>query len=135
MLTQQQHDIFIKCARQISWAALHGYCSLSKEADKLNAYNTLLEPPASIRQANAERVKKLFKQTSDLWDVYNKAHKADTYVSARPTIQSYVSVVDGSEQTYVLPGFLPNFERAPEDETQALAAVDEYFAREEAQAS
>ena len=135
MLTQQQHDIFIKCARQILAAALHGYCSLSREADKLNAYNTLLEPPASIRQANAERVKKLFKQTSDLWDVYNKAHKASDYVVARPQLCTYTSVVDGSECSYVFAGMLPNFERAPEDETQALAAVDEYLAREEAQAS
>lgn len=135
MLTQQQHDIFIKCARQISAAALHGYCSLSRTADKLYAYNTLLEPPETIRQANAERVKKLFKQTSDLWDVYNKADKASDYVNARPQLCTYTSVVDGSECSYVFAGMLPNFERAPEDETQALAAVDEYLAREEAQAS
>ena len=135
MLTQQQHKIFTDCARQISWAALHGYCSLSKEADKLNAYNTLLEPPASIRQANAERARQLYKQAFSFHDLWRKADKAADYVNARPSIQSYVSVVDGSEQTYVLPGLLPDFERAPEDETQALAAVDEYLAREEARAS
>ena len=134
MLTKEQHKIFTDCARQISLAALHGYCSLSREADKLNAYNMLLEPPETIRQANAERVTKLFKQTSELWDLHNKAEKADSYVTARPSIHSYISF-DGSQRTYVLPGLLPDFERAPEDETQALAAVDEYLAREEAQAS
>lgn len=130
MLTYRQREIFTKCAHEISLATLHGYCALSKTADKLNAYNTLLEPPASIRQANAERVTKLFKQTSELWDLHNKAEKAAGYVTARPSICSYTLVVGGSEHTYVLPGFLPNFERAPEDETQALAAVDAYHARE-----
>ena len=125
MLTQQQHKIFTDCARQISWAALHGYCSLSKEADKLNAYNTLLEPPASIRQANAERARQLYKQAFSFHDLWRKADKAADYVNARPQLCTYTSVVDGSEC----------FERAPEDETQALAAVDEYLAREEARAS
>lgn len=135
MLTAQQHDIFIKCARQISSAALHGYCSLSKEADKLDAYNTLLEPPASIRQANAERARQLYKQAFSFHDLWRKADKAADYVNARPQLCTYTSVVDGSECSYVFAGMLPNFERAPEDETQALQAVDEYLAREEARAS
>lgn len=126
MLTSHQRKIFTKCAHEISLTALHGYFELSKTADKLNAYNTLLEPPATIRQANAERVTKLFKQTSELWDLYEKAHKAADYVTARPTIYSYSS----GNGTFIVPGLLPNFERAPEDETQALAAVDACHARE-----
>ena len=128
MLTYQQREIFSKCAHEISLATLRGYCSLSKTADKLSAYNTLLEPPASIRQANAERVTKLFKQTSELWDLHNKAEKAAGYVTARPSICSYISF-DGSQRTFVSAGLLPDFERAPVDETQALAAVDDYHAR------
>ncbi|MBR4383303.1 MAG: hypothetical protein IKP64_07080 [Selenomonadaceae bacterium] len=134
MLTAPQHDVFIKCARQISAAALHGYCSLSREADKLNAYNMLLEPPETIRQANAERARQLNKQAFSLRDLWIKADKADTYVNARPQLCTYTSF-DGSEQTFVLAGILPDCERAPEDEAQALQAVDEYLAREEAQAS
>lgn len=135
MLTAQQHDIFIKCARQISLAALHVYGSLSKEADKLDAYNMLLEPPEAIRKANADRARQLNKQAFLLHDLWIKADKAADYVNARPQLCTYTSVVDGSERSYVFAGMLPNFECAPEDETQALAAVDEYLAREEAQAS
>ena len=131
MLTAQQHDIFIKCARQILLAALHGDCELFKTADKLKAYNTLLEPPETIRQANADRARQLNEQSAVLWDLYKKANKTVAYVAARPSLCSYVSF-DGEQRTYVLPGRLPDCECAPEDETQELAAVDEYFARDEA---
>lgn len=130
MLTAQQHAIFVNCAYQISLTALKGYFELSKKVDKLNAYNTLLEPPATIRNANSIRASQIRKQAVSLSDLHDKAHKATDYINARPRIQSYVSDVDGSERTYVMPGFLPDFERAPEDETQALAAVDAYHARE-----
>lgn len=126
MLTELQREIFSKCAREISLTALHGYCALSKTADKLNAYNTLLEPPATIREANSIRARQLYKQAFSLWDLYEKAHKAADYVTARPTIYSYSS----GNGTFIVPGLLPNFERAPEDETQALAAVDACHARE-----
>lgn len=126
MLTYEQHEIFTKCARQISSAALHRYCELSKTADKLNAYNLLLEPPATIRKVNAEHVKQLREKSRLLLELHEKAGKADDYITARPSICSYISVVDGKEQSYVFAGMLPNFERAPEDEAQALQAVDEY---------
>jgi len=126
MLTYRQREIFTKCAHEISLATLHGYCALSKKADKLNAYNTLLEPPATIREANSIRASQLYKQAVSLWNLYKKAHKAAHYVTARPTIYSYSS----GNGTFIVPGLLPNFERAPEDETQALAAVDAYHARE-----
>ena len=130
MLTELQCKVFNDCAHQISLTVLTGYLELSKKADKLNAYNTLLEPPATIRNANSIRASQIRKQAVSLWNLHDKAHKAADYINARPTIQSCVSVVDGSEQTYVRPGFLPNFERAPKDETQALAAVDACHARE-----
>lgn len=126
MLTAQQHAIFVNCAHQISLTALHGYFELSKKADKLNAYNTLLEPPASIHDANSIRASQIRKQAFSLWNLYKKAHKAADYVTARPTIYSYSS----GNGTFIVPGLLPNFEHAPEDETQALAAVDDYHARE-----
>lgn len=132
MLTAQQHDIFIRCAHQISSAALHGYFELSETENKLKAYNTLLEPPETIRQANADRARQLQKQMDSLWSLYKKADKASDYVVARPSILSYTSGFDGSKRTLILPGRLPDCEQAPEDEAQALAAVNEYFARDEA---
>lgn len=126
MLTELQRKVFNDCAHEISLTALKGYCELSKTADKLNAYNLLLEPPASIREANSIRVRQLRKQAFSVWNLYEKAHKAADYVKARPTIYSYSS----GNGTFIVPGLLPNFERAPEDETQALAAVDAYHARE-----
>lgn len=126
MLTELQRKVFNDCAHEIWLTALKSYCALSKKADKLNAYNLLLEPPASIREANSIRVRQLRKQAFSVWDLYEKAHKAADYITARPTIYSYSS----GNGTFIVPGLLPNFERAPEDETQALAAVDACHARE-----
>ena len=126
MLTELQRKVFNDCAHQISLTALTGYLELSKTADKLNAYNLLLEPPATIRDANSIRASQIRKQAVSLWNLYDKAHKAADYVRARPTIYSYSS----GNGTFIVPGILPNFEHAPEDETQALAAVDDYHARE-----
>lgn len=126
MLTYEQHEIFTKCVRQISLAVLHTYCELSKTADKLDAYNLLLEPPATIRKANAEHAKQLREKSYLLQTLHKKADKADDYITARPSICSYISVVDGKEHSYVFAGMLPNFEHAPEDEEQARQAVDNY---------
>ena len=126
MLTSQQHDIFKACVRQIDKAAWDKFFELFQEANKLDAYNTLLEPPASIRKANSKRVRRLREQSEVVWDLHKEAEKADSYITARPSICSYSS----GNGTFIVPGLLPNFERAPEDETQALAAVDAYHARE-----
>lgn len=132
MMPAQRHEIFKACARQLDKAFWDKHFELFREANKLEAYNTLLEPPASIRKANVERIKRLREQLNVLWDLHKEAEKADDYVTARPSIHSYTSEWDGRERSFVLAGLLPNCERAPEDEAQALQAVDEYFARKEA---
>lgn len=126
MLTEQQHKIFTDCARQISSATGSKYWELSKTADKLRAYNTLLEPPATIRKANDDQKNRLWEQTDLLRDLREKADKACDYVNARPQICTYTSEIDGREVQYVFAGMLPDFEKAPEDEEQALQAVDNY---------
>ena len=130
MLTEQQHKIFTDCAGQMRSAVSDKQRAASDLCNKLTAYNTLLEPPASIRETNRARAKKLWERELALWELKQKIDKAEEYILARPQICTYTSVVDGREVHYVFAGMLPNFEKAPEDETQALQAVDEYHARE-----
>ncbi len=129
MLTAQQHKIFQDCAYQISSAAWKAYWTNSETAEKLMAYNTLLEPPTVIRDANRERCMRLFEKTDELRELRNKADKAVDYVCARPYLCT-ATYWDGRETQFVCTGLLPNFDRAPEDEAAALQAVTEYHARE-----
>ena len=126
MLTYEQLKIFTDCARQISSATGSKYWELRGTARKLDAYNMLLEPPATIRKANDDQKNRLEEQTNLLRKLREKADKACDYVNARPSICSYISELYGKEYAYVFAGMLPDFERAPEDEKEALQAVTEY---------
>ena len=94
---------------------------------KILAYNTLLEPPASIETANETFIKRLDKESYELRELSDKVREAYNNFSAKPYLISYESSC-GTWETFVAAGSLPNGVKTSTDESEAMKMYAAYKA-------
>lgn len=103
---------------------------LSNTAVKLGAYNTLLEPPATIRDANYARQTRLFADSDKLFAVYDKISREIDILHAKPYLSYYTFADIGITSAFIATGSLPNGEKTSKDEAKAMQMLEDYYAAE-----
>lgn len=131
MMTFEEQIKRLASVQKLSLVALHERMTKWRIIDKLNAYNTLLEPPAVISASNKAQVKRLREEMDALRDMEEKLNKISDKLTALPS-WSTVDYFDGSQGLIVHEGMLPDFSPTSKDETEALKMLADYYARESA---
>ncbi|MBQ3434705.1 MAG: hypothetical protein IJG24_06645 [Selenomonadaceae bacterium] len=131
MMTFEEQMARIDSVRNVSSAVHREYMKKRRTAEKLDAYNTLLEPPANIREGVAVQANRLRKDMNELHALAIKLGKIQDKLFAMPS-QSTITNFDGSQRVIIHKGILPDFEESSEDEAQALKMLEEFYARETA---
>lgn len=131
MMTFEEKMTRNSSTHRMAMAALDKYSELSDAWHKLHAYNTLFDPPKSIREANKARAERLYKEMHTALDLYKALDKVRDTINAKPCISTYISVL-GGERTLIHAGMLPDFSPTSKDETEALKMLADYYARESA---
>ena len=126
MMTVEEQRRNIESVRTLSRAMFKKW--MDDTWYRLNAYNTLLEPPATIRDANCARVNRLLAESNAARDLYKKLEKIEEKLYAMPTKMT-ITHYDGKQGVIVCEGMLPDFESTSQDETQALKMLADYYAR------
>lgn len=127
MMTFEERSARIDSVHQLVQAVLIKQGVLGKQADKLRAYNTLLEPPTTVKLANEAHIKRLEEERREAWELYEKLDKIHDKLWAMPAMYTYTSDY-GEERSFVSKGLLPNCEETSEDEAEAMAMLDAYYA-------
>ena len=130
MLRDSEMRKWIASVSNLYTAVWNKRWELSKEASKLFAYNTLLEPPTTIREANYARALRLYKESDECQKLADKLDKVLDTLRALPTILTYESW-DGTEREFITEGMLPDFSRTSLDEAEALKMLADYYAAKE----
>ena len=129
MMTFEESMARRQTVSQMSLAALRAWRTLDKTARKLEAFNTLYEPPESIADALNKKATRLYTEADEAFDLYKALDKVCDRIRALPYISSYESCVDGKTITYICKGMLPNFKETSTDEAEALKMLEEYYAK------
>lgn len=127
MKFEEQMERF-KSVSKIAAAVRHERMEKWRTADKLIAYNTLLEPPTTIRQANETTRARLWRESDELWELENKLEKVCDKLYALPSWSTF-DRCDGTKGIIIRKGMLPDWEETSEDETEALQMLADYYAR------
>lgn len=118
--------------RRLSLVTWNKWCNVVERANKLSAYNTLLEPPKTINTANYVHAMRLHAEAHNVYELYKKLEQIGDKLEALPALSTYVSMVDNKPVTIVLKGHLPNFDETAENEDEALQMLSAYCAAKEA---
>lgn len=97
-----------------------------RTALKLNSFNTLLEPPQTIAEANRTHEARLWQEWEDLRAMEEKLRRVADKLNALPFTTDFCG------DKLVITGMLPNGKPTSEDEETALKMLDEYYARQSA---
>ena len=131
MMKFEEQMARIKSVSTMSLTVLHERMEKWRMADKLSAYNTLFEPPVTIREANETTRARLWKEMDELKELEDKLEKVHDKLNALPS-WSIVEHFDGTRSIIVYKGMLPDFEETSKNEAEALKMLADYYARETA---
>ena len=128
MMMFEEQMAWIKSVSNMASAVMHERMKKWTAADKLLAYNTLLEPPASIREANAAQAKRLWEEGRKLGVLEEQLNKIREELNALPSITTFTHY-DGTKGAVIVEGILPNGDSTSTNEATALKMLAEYNAR------
>ena len=127
MMTSEERSARIESLHKTTMLLLDKYDELDKRIMKLGAFNTLFEPPATIRDANEATLKRLSAEKKEAWELYEKVSKGKDLLYALP----YVFTLD-NDARLTIEGFLPNGQPTSMDEAEAIKMFEDYYATKSA---
>ena len=128
MMTFEEYQLRRKFVNKLYSAVVDAYFTTLKKVHKLDAYNILLEPPATIRKANEARIERLRKKGDELWRLRGILEHEEDKLRAMPTVSTYT--VLGETRKLIHKGMLPNFEETSTDEAEAMRMLADFYAKE-----
>ena len=129
MMTQDEKERRLNSVRNLKRAVFAKW--MDDTWFKLYAYNALLEPPTTIREANRARADRLSAENSQARELTLRLEKIEEKLCAMPS-KGKITYFDGRESEIIYAGMLPNFKQTSEDEAQALKMLADYYAEETA---
>ena len=127
MMTSEERSARIESLHKTTMLLFDKQDELYKREMKLEAFNTLFEPPATIRDANEATMKRLSAERKEIWELYEKVSKVSNLFYALPR----EIVLDNGERL-IIEGFLPNGEPTSKNEAEARKMFEDYYATKSA---
>ena len=122
LMTSKERSARIDSVNRMKSIAYNKHCTLHKEADKLDAFVTLFEPPKTVGSAIKARAERVRAESWNLWDLYLTLDKVVDTLYARPHLYTACT-----GDTIVISGWLPNAEGSSTDEEEALQMLADYY--------
>ncbi|MBQ6298686.1 MAG: hypothetical protein IJK81_13560 [Selenomonadaceae bacterium] len=128
MMTNEEQQKRIESVSRLRRAAFKKW--MDKTPDKLFAFNTLFEPPVTIREAVRVQSKRLREESREAYELWKRLDRIVDRLYALPT--SVESTCLGKKYSFIHKGMLPDFTPTSEDEAEALKMLEEFYARKTA---